>query len=158
MINYMKILEAPDEQTIVSARIFDASIEDIFRAWTDPEHLKNWWGPKGFTNTFEEYDLRPGGKWKFIMHGPDKGNYVNECVFIKIDKPDLIAWDRVSKPVFRVLAQFERVTDGRTRVIFKMIFSSSSKEYETIKKFAPEKNEENFDRLEAELKRMKAPL
>ena len=150
----MEGLQTPNDQTIVSTRIINASIDDVFRAWTEPGHLKNWWGPKGFTNTFEEFDLKPGGKWKFIMHAPDKGNFINECVFIQIERPRLIAWDRISKPIFRIVAEFEKADDDKTKVIFKMIFNSSSKEYETIKKFAPEKNEENFDRLEDELKNM----
>ncbi len=140
-------------QTIVSARVFNFPIEKVFRAWTDPTHLKDWWGPKGFTNTFHEYDLRVGGKWKFTMHGPDKGNYENECIFALIDAPHTLIWDRLSKPIFRVHATFEETSDKRTKVIFRMIFEQS-KEYETIKKFAPEKNEENFDRLETELVKM----
>lgn len=50
------------ECEIVSSRIVDASQELVFSAWTDPNHLKNWWGPAGFTNTFNKFDLRPGGK------------------------------------------------------------------------------------------------
>lgn len=48
--------------TIVSTRTITEPINKVFRAWTDPEHLKNWWGPNGFTNTIHEFDLRPGGK------------------------------------------------------------------------------------------------
>jgi uncharacterized protein YndB with AHSA1/START domain len=149
----MEILQATPDCTIVSTRTVNATIDNVFRAWTDPEHLKNWWGPKGFTNTFKEYDLRPGGKWSFIMHGPDKGNYVNECVFIKIDRPNLIAWNRLSNPIFQVVALFDSESYNKTKVTFKMIFSSA-KECETIRKFAPEKNEENFDRLETEITKM----
>lgn len=82
-------------------------------------HLKNWWGPAGFTNTFNEFDLRPGGKWRFIMHGPDKGNYHNECECIKIEKPTLIAWKRSSKPIFQVVAAFEEVSIGRKKLFSK---------------------------------------
>lgn len=63
----------PDKE-IVASRTVNASQELAFRAWTEPEHLKNWWGPAGFTNTFHEFDLRVGGKWTFTMHGPEKGN------------------------------------------------------------------------------------
>ncbi|EMO29454.1 toxin-antitoxin system, toxin component domain protein [Leptospira interrogans serovar Bataviae str. HAI135] len=49
--------------------------------WTEPEHVIHWWGPKGFTNTFETMDVRPGGIWKFIMHGPDGTDYPNLIVF-----------------------------------------------------------------------------
>jgi uncharacterized protein YndB with AHSA1/START domain len=69
---------------ILSTRIFDAPIALVFEAWSNPYHLKNWWGPTGFTNTFEVFDFRPAGKWKFVMRGHDKGNYRNECEFEEI--------------------------------------------------------------------------
>jgi hypothetical protein len=151
----MEILEAGPDCMIVSTRTVNATVDKVFRAWTEPEHLKNWWGPKGFTNTFNEYDLRPGGTWKFIMHGPDKGNYKNECVFIKVDRPNLVAWNRISNPIFQVVASFDSRPDNKTHITFKMIFNSAA-ECEKIRKFAPEKNEENFDKLESELEKMKA--
>ena len=139
---------------IVSTRIFNASRELLFKAWTDPNHLKNWWGPAGFTNSFYEFDLRPGGRWRFMMHGPDgKGNYPNEVEFIKIEKPSLIYWKRISQPLFNVVATFEEVAGNRTRVIFKQIFKTA-KECNKVKPFVVEKNEENFDRLEIELTKM----
>ncbi len=149
----MEIIETTPECEIISARIVNAPPELVFSAWTDPKHLKNWWGPAGFTNTFHEFDLRPGGRWRFIMHGPDKGNYPNECEFLKIEKPSLIAWKRHSKPIFQVVVIFEEVADGKTKIVFKMLFHSEE-ECSRIRAFAPEKNEENFDRLEEELIKM----
>jgi len=148
-----EIPDVPPDCQIVNSRIVDAPVETVFKAWTDPHHLKKWWGPAGFTNTFKEFDLRPGGKWSFIMHGPDKGNYANECVFIKIDKPNLIAWYRTSKPLFTIVASFEAFEAGRTKVIFKMLFDNEE-ECNKLKGYAPGKNEENLDRLEVELKNM----
>jgi uncharacterized protein YndB with AHSA1/START domain len=148
-----EIISTTPDCEIVSSRIINASRELVYRAWTEPAHLQNWWGPAGFTNSFNEFDLRPGGKWNFIMHGPDKGNYQNECVFLKIDKPNLIAWDRLSKPIFQVVVTFEELAAGMTKIIFKMIFNSA-KECNKVKSFAPGKNEENFDRLENELSKM----
>jgi hypothetical protein len=81
-----EITDAAPECQIISSRVFDMPVEKVFDAWTDHEKLVRWWGPKGFTNTFHQFDLRPGGKWSFIMHGPDKGHYPNECVFIDIVK------------------------------------------------------------------------
>lgn len=141
------------ECEIVSSRIVNAPRELVYRAWTEPNHLINWWGPAGFTNTFNEFDLRVGGKWSFIMHGPDKGNYHNECEFIKIVKPSLIAWKRHSKPLFQVVAAFEEITNEQTNIIFKMIFDSPE-ECNKLKPFVVDKNEENFDRLEKELLKM----
>ena len=147
-------ISASPDCEIVSSRIVNAPRELVFEAWTDPNHLKNWWGPAGFTNSFYEFDLRPGGRWRFMMHGPGgKGNYPNEVEFIKIEKPSLIYWKRISQPLFNVLATFEEVEGNKTRVVFRQIFNTA-KECNKIKPFAVEKNEENFDRLENELTKM----
>lgn len=135
---------------IVSSRVFNTPAEVIFEAWTDPALLARWRGPAGFTNTFYEFDPRPGGKWRFTMHGPDKGNYQNECVFLKIEKPHLMAWDRISKPLFRVVTTFDETAEGNTKLIFRMQFATKE-ECDKIRPFAVEKNEENFDKLEAVL-------
>jgi uncharacterized protein YndB with AHSA1/START domain len=148
-----EIFSTTPDCEIVTTRIVNASIQLAFKAWTDPNHLINWWGPAGFTNTFNEFDLRPGGKWSFIMHGPDKGNYPNEVEFIKIDKPNLIFWKRHSKPLFKVLATFEEVSSDKTKIVFKMIFDTAE-ECNKLKPHVVDKNEENFDRLEVELTKM----
>jgi uncharacterized protein YndB with AHSA1/START domain len=138
---------------IVSIRIVNASQELVFEAWSNPNHLKNWWGPKGFTNTFNEFDLRPGGKWKFVMHAPEQGNFQNECEFVKIEKPLEIAWKRISKPLFNVVATFEALSSNETKIIFRMVFETPE-ESNKLRPFVVDKNEENFDRLEEELKKM----
>lgn len=148
-----EIISTTPDCEIVSSRIVNALIDIVYSAWTDPEHLKNWWGPASFTNTFQEFDLRPGGKWRFIMHGPDKGNYDNECEFIKIEKPTLIAWNRFSKPIFQVVVTFEKVAIDKTKIVFKQIFNTPHA-CNKVKAFAGNKNEENFDRLEMELAKM----
>lgn len=148
-----EILQTTPDCEIRSSRIVNYSVELVFTAWTNPNHLKNWWGPKGFTNTFNEFDLRPGGKWSFVMHGPDKGNYVNECEFVLIEKPKLIVWKRISKPLFNVVAEFEEIASNQTKIIFRMVFDTAD-ECNKIKPFAIEKNEENFDKLEMELMKM----
>ena len=56
---------------IVVSRVFDAPRELVFHMWTSAEHLGNWWGPHGFTITTHSIDVRPGGEWRFVMHGPD---------------------------------------------------------------------------------------
>lgn len=149
-----EIISTTPESEIVSTRNFHAPRELVYKAWADPAHLKNWWGPKGFTNTFNIFDFRVGGKWSFIMHGPDKGNYPNECEFIKIEVPSLIAWKRHSKPHFQVLTTFDEITENETQVVFKMLFNSPE-ECNKLKPFVVDKNEENFDRLEIELNKMK---
>lgn len=147
------ILNTTPECEIVTTREFAFPRKLVYKAWTEPDHLKKWWGPNGFTNTFHIFDFREGGQWSFVMHGPDKGNYHNECTFTVIREPELLVWDRQSKPIFQVEVTFEEVAENKTRVIFKQKFATEE-ECSKLRKYVPEKNEENMDRLENELKRM----
>jgi uncharacterized protein YndB with AHSA1/START domain len=146
-------INIPPDCEIITTRILSATRETVFRAWTDPAILQRWWGPAGFSNTFYEFNAIPGGIWKFMMHGPEKGNYPNECVFIKIEEPSLIAWDRISQPYFRVVTTFEEAPGNKTKLVFRMQFNSKE-ECDKIRRFAVDKNEENFDKLEVELAKM----
>jgi uncharacterized protein YndB with AHSA1/START domain len=151
----VQIKDSSPDLEIVTTRVFNAPRSLVYRAWTNPTHLQAWWGPQGFTNTFKEFDFRVGGHWSFIMHGPDKGHYHNECTFRIIREPELLGWDRQSKPIFQVEVEFEDVGAQETRVIFKQKFDTAE-ECEKLRKFVPEKNEENMDRLEVELQKMKS--
>ena len=141
-------LNVPSECQIISTRTFKAKPDVVFNAWSNPAILQKWWGPKGFTNTFKTFDFYPGGRWIFTMHGPEKGNYPNEVIFKTIQRPALIVWDRVSQPLFRVVTTLDETSDGHTNLVFRMQFDSKEA-CDKIRKFAPEKNEENFDKLEA---------
>lgn len=146
------ISTTPDSEIVIS-RVVNATIKIAYEAWANPNHLKNWWGPAGFTNSFNEFDFKVGDKWSFIMHELDKGNYTNECKFIKIEEPNLIAWERHSQTLFQVLTTFEEVEGGKTIVVFKMLFNTAE-ECSKLKKFVIDRNEENFDKLEIELTKM----
>ena len=147
-----KITATSPDREVVTVRTFDHRRELIFEAWINPEHLKNWWGPNGFTNTFHKFDLRPGGMWRFTMHGPDGTNYPNESVFIEITEPESIVFDHLSNPQFQVIATFDELQETKTRVTFRMIFKSTE-QCNALRSFVQGKNEENFDRLELELQR-----
>ena len=87
------------------------------------------------------------------MHGPDKGNYANECEFIKIEQPQLIAWKRYSKPLFQIMATFHVVDSEHTQLVFKMLFETAE-ECAKLRPYVVDKKEENFYRLEVELAKM----
>lgn len=87
------------------------------------------------------------------MHGPDKGNYVNECEFIIIETPSRIAWQRISKPIFQVVATFDEISEYKTYLVFKMLFNTAA-DCRKLKPYVIDKNEENFDKLERELIKM----
>lgn len=138
---------------VVTTRVLNFPRQSVYKAWTDPNQLQNWWGPKGFTNTFHEFDLRAGGKWRFIMHGPDKKDYPNESEFVEIIEPELLVFKHLSNPVFQVRTEFTEVTSVSTKVTFRMIFPTQEL-FDALKNYVPEKNEENFDRLEVVLQKM----
>jgi hypothetical protein len=72
------------------------------------------------------------------MHGPDKGNYRNECTFVAIREPELLVWDRESQPIFQVEVIFEEIAESETKVTFKQILKTVE-ECNKIKTFAPKK-------------------
>ncbi|MBA4239402.1 MAG: ATPase [Sphingobacteriaceae bacterium] len=138
------------EKEIYSSRIIHAPIHKVYHAFENPNHLKNWWGPHGFTNTIHEFDLNPGGKWLLTMHGPEKGNYENSSVFSTVEPLRKISWKRQSQPLFDMEVGFKKITDKSTEISFRMLFATTE-ECNKIKPFAASKNEENFDRLEKEI-------
>ena len=135
---------------IYSSRVLNASLDIVYQAFANPLHLEKWWGPEGFTNTIHEFDLRPEGKWILTMHGPEKGNYENSSVFKTVVPNKLVAWTRISQPIFDMEVEFEHLNDSNSKISFRMLFKTAE-ECEKIKRFALPKNEENFDRLEREL-------
>lgn len=146
-------MSSNSDREIFSSRILNSTVEKVYRAFADQTHLKNWWGPEGFTNTIHEFDLQPGGKWMLTMHGPEKGNYENSSIFKTVKPLKLISWTRVSQPLFDMEITFEKINESKTEISFRMIFKTAE-ECEKIRKFAEPKNEENFDRLEKELLEM----
>ncbi|KEQ24232.1 SRPBCC family protein [Paenibacillus tyrfis] len=130
---------------IISSREFDVPRELVFRAWTTPDLLARWWGPRGFTNTFHECDIRPGGTWRFTMHGPNGTDYPNHSVFVEIVPLERIVLDHLSSPEFRVTATFENL-EGRTKVTYRQLFKITE-EFEQAKAYCIEGNEQNLDRL-----------
>ena len=138
---------------IYSSRILNAGIDTVYEAFANPLHLQNWWGPEGFTNTFHEFDLKPEGRWILTMHGKETGNYENSSVFKTVLPEKLVAWKRISQPIFDMEVGFEKINEFQTKISFRMIFETKE-ECEKIRHFATPKNEENFDRLERELLKM----
>src|SRR5580698_8695194 len=85
---------------ISTERVFLAPSRKVFAAFEQPDQLAKWWGPKDFTNTFEQFEFKPGGRWVFVMHGPNGANYPNESVFREIQPDTRIVIEHVVKPWF----------------------------------------------------------
>jgi uncharacterized protein YndB with AHSA1/START domain/uncharacterized glyoxalase superfamily protein PhnB len=134
---------------IATTRVFDAPRELVWRAWSEPEHLRNWWGPKGFTDTIHEFDFHPGGIWRHTMHGPDGKDYNNEAVFVEIVRPERIIMDHTNWPRFRLTVTFEEI-GSKTKISFRQLFESPD-DYAKLRPIAMPANEENFDKLAAQV-------
>ncbi|MEP6573612.1 MAG: SRPBCC domain-containing protein [Gemmatimonadota bacterium] len=87
------VTRRPSEREVVFTRLLDAPVEKVWRVWTDPVHLNQWFGPDGFTITTHEFAFEPGGVWRFIMHGPDGVDYPTRIVFRDIVAPRRLAYD-----------------------------------------------------------------
>ena len=136
------------DREIVTTRVVDAPREHVFEAWIDPKHVAQWWGPDGFTNTIQEMDVRPGGVWRFVMHGPDGIDYKNKSIFDEIVKPERLVYSHVSGPVFRMTVTFDE-QDGKTTVTMRMRFETAAERDKAVKVFgAVEGAKQTLARLE----------
>lgn len=143
------------DREIALTRQFDAPRERVFDCWFEPEHISNWWGPDGFTTTTHEMDARPGGAWRFTMHGPDGHDYANKVVYEEISRPGRLVYRHVGEADnegirFRVTVTFADV-DGRTEVDFRMVFDTREMHQEAARFGAIEGLYDTLSRLETYL-------
>ncbi len=144
----------PNGRELSITRLLDAPRELVFEVWTNPEHIKHWWGPNGFTNTIHSMDVRPEGVWDFIMHGPDGRDYKNKIIFHEIIRPERITYTHVTGPVFDVTVDFVAQGD-KTLLTMHSVFVSAEQLTKVIKEFkADEGMKQNMDRLQAYLANM----
>jgi uncharacterized protein YndB with AHSA1/START domain len=144
---------ATDERSIVSSRYFAAPRELVYAAFADPKHVIHWWGPRGFTTTILEMDLRAGGKWRMIMHGPDGTNYPNEMTFTEV-----VPMERIRLNLFGgregavpiTLKQIITWEDegGGTRLTFRVEFNSRDARDTNVREYgAVQGMRQLFDKL-----------
>lgn len=137
---------------IVNVRELDVPRKRVFAVFSDPVHLARWWGPNRFTNEFSEFDLRPGGRWKFVMRGPDGAEYPMEKEFVEVSADRIVLDHLDPRHRFRMTMAFADLS-GRTGLTWRMVFEDPE-EGARIEGFIRSANEENFDRLEDYLAKM----
>jgi uncharacterized protein YndB with AHSA1/START domain len=133
-------------KTFETSREIAAVPERIFSAFSDPEQLAKWWGPSGFSNTFNEFQFKPGGKWLFVMHGPDGSNYPNESEFSVIVPGEKVVIRHHSIPNFTLTVLISR-TDKGSKIHWVQEFDSEEVANSVAHIVIPS-NEQNLDRLE----------
>ncbi len=122
-----------DSNEIRLTRVHDAPVRAVWDAWTIPEQVEQWWGPRGFTLTTHSKDLRPGGTWRYTMHGPDGVDYPNTTTYFVVEPYKKLVYDHGASddrpPLFRVTVTFAE-HDGRTTM--EMTSSLPSPEVATM--------------------------
>jgi uncharacterized protein YndB with AHSA1/START domain len=141
------------DREILATRILDAPRELVYRMWTDPYHLAQWWGPRGFTTTVKEMHVKPGGVWRLVMRGPDGRDDHNRIVFLEVLKPERLVYkhdpEPGSEPVnFEVTVTF--AADGaKTKLTMRMLFPSAAARDHVVKTYgAVEGLNQTLGRLE----------
>jgi uncharacterized protein YndB with AHSA1/START domain len=114
------------DREIVLSRVIAAPRELVFKAWTDPQHLPQWFGPQGFTIENLAIDVRVGGMWRFVMVAPNGTRYDNRMLFLRIEPPRLLEMDhghdKDNDPGrFRVTITFDEQSDGKTVVTLRQL-------------------------------------
>jgi uncharacterized protein YndB with AHSA1/START domain len=104
-------------------RVYDAPVKMVWDAWTEPDQVAQWWGPRGFTITSHSKDIRTGGHWHYTMHGPDGVDWVNKTQYLEVEKYAKMVYDHggndEQKPMFRVTVLFKEV-GGKTHMDMTM--------------------------------------
>ena len=138
------------ERELVATRLLDAPRETVWKLWTEPAHVAEWWGPSGFTTTIHEMDVRPGGRWRHTMHGPDGTDHTNSVVFVEVREPERIAYlhgtpGEADHFFTTVLFADE---GGKTGVTIRALFPSAADRDRAIREYGAEEGlEQNMDKL-----------
>lgn len=110
------------ERELVLSRLIDAPREKVFKAWTDPALLTQWFAPSPWTTPFAQLDVRPGGASLVVMRSPDGNEFPNRGVYLDVVENERIvftdayttAWEPSEKPFMTAILTFEE-EDGKTR-------------------------------------------
>lgn len=128
-------------------RILNASPNLVWEVWTNPQHIANWWGPNGFTNTIHKMDFQENGEWNLTMHGPDGTNYPNRSIFKEIIPYEKIVLEHFN-PHFVTTVDFDTI-GGNTLLEWSMLFDTKEMHDIVVKAHrADQGQQENLEKLE----------
>ncbi|WP_345953147.1 SRPBCC family protein [Mucilaginibacter sp. PAMB04168] len=140
-------MEHTESREMRITRVFKAPIELMWEVWTTPEHIVNWWGPNGFSNTIHQMDVQNGGEWQLTMHGPDGTDYLNKSIFKEIIPFKKIVFEHFN-PHFITTVVFEAIGQ-ETQIDWSMLFDTADMREIAIKAHkADEGQKQNVEKLE----------
>lgn len=122
------------ERELKFSRLLNAPIKFVWEVWTNPEHIRLWWGPDGFTNTIKKMNVQPNGEWELIMHGPDGRDYEIKSVFREIVKYKRIVYEQLTQFKYIATIEFENRKD-KTFISWVMLFESKESLIEAAKTY-----------------------
>lgn len=146
--------EIQNDRELIFERLLNAPRPLVFKVWTDPVHIVQWWGPNGFTNTNHGMDISPNGVWRFTMHGPDGTDYKNKIVFLEVIEPERIVYrhsdDEDTEPIhFHVTVTFD-AKGNKTLLTMRMVFDTREELEKVAREYgAIEGAHQTIGRLEA---------
>ncbi|MFD2098809.1 SRPBCC family protein [Flagellimonas iocasae] len=147
-------MEKTENRQLSITRTLNAPIDLVWEVWSKPEHIAQWWGPSGFTNTIDKMDFKNGGEWNFMMHGPDGKNYPNRSVFTEIVPMKKIVYEHYN-PHFTATILFEAMEE-KTTINWTVVFDTQEMLQTVIKAHNADKGlEQNLEKLALYLAKQK---
>ena len=151
---------ADEGKTLVITRTLKAPRALVWKMFSDPYHLAQWWGPKGFSNRVEKLDFRTGGSWLHVMIGPDGKEYPTDNVILEVKEPERIVYRNAPAdpkifgdnppPAFTKTMTFEEV-DGGTLLTLVCSFDTETHREAVIRRGFEAGTNQSFDKLESYL-------
>jgi uncharacterized protein YndB with AHSA1/START domain len=141
------------DRECVNERLIDAGPDRVFGAFAAPGRLARWWGPNGFSSTFEIFEFRPNGRWQFVLHGPDGTDHANQSIFREIVPAERIVIEHLGGFHHFMLTVTLTAREGGTQLRWRQVFDTAEHR-DQVMPFVEPANEQNLDRLAAEVRRV----
>jgi uncharacterized protein YndB with AHSA1/START domain len=148
-------MEAIETRSDMRTRVLAVMPTEVFAAMSDPARVARWWGPDGFTNTMHQFDFQPGGTWLLTMHGPDGRDYPNESRFVRVVTDQALEIEHLGGHHFFLSLELLPHAGG-TELKWRQTFDTAE-QYQVLAEFVAMANEQNLDRLAAEIESGKTP-
>ena len=146
------------ERAMTISRVYDAPRALVWQAWTEIEHVKNWWGPRGFTTTTQSREVKAGGVWRFVMHGPDGTDYPNWVTYLEVRPPERLVYAHgtgADAVEFHTTVTFEALGPRKTRLTLHAVFVTAERHRHAMETVgAIEGGKQTLERLAGELETM----
>lgn len=148
----METRAVTDDRVMRTERTLPYAPRAVYDAFASAEALASWWGPDGFTNTFETFEFTAGGNWVFVMHGPDGKDYPNKSIFTELDPGKRIVIRHDCAPYFTLTVGLAAVAGG-THLTWEQAFEDAATA-RAVRGIVEPSNEQNLDRLGRALDRV----